>query len=96
MILRATIANADLHKAVKLAQEAGISGTASQGFGFGVYGTEPVTILEFTTVDLEEIKRVESLMVKLLGTFGEQAAYLTRDGMEVSILWADGRKDELA
>lgn len=96
MILRATLANVSLQSASKLAQEAGLQGTISSGFGFGLWGQEPVIIFEFATQDAGEIRKIEDFMVTLLGTFHEQAAYITRDGAEAGLIWADGRREEMA
>ena len=99
MIIRYGIANVTMEQVAKAGQDAGLSGSVSSGFGFGSWGIEPTTFVEFgNSVDFARNPNVakyvskvatDSFIVGLLQKFGEQSAYRVLDNV-ASLLKSTG------
>lgn len=92
MVRRYAIANVDPAVIAKAGQAAGISGSVSSGFGFGVWGVEPTTFLEVAG----NPDAADAFVMTLLAKHGEQCAYRTTDGAAPALLYPDGRTEALA
>lgn len=103
MILRATVANIDPQDAAQHFQAAGLDGTAFPSYGFGAWGQESGTTLEFAFPKAESLSIYRSALLGLLQARGESAAYVTlvfRDstrqafsGHSAELWYADGRTE---
>src|SRR5688500_15663249 len=94
MILRVTIANITPEDVAEWGQREGISGTAWHGVGFGTWGQETGTTIEFA-LRKGEFGDLRTIILRLLTERKETAAYVTLVGTS-TIPWAglwyeDGR-----
>ena len=91
MIIRYGIANVTPEQVAKAGQDSGLSGSVSSGLGFGSWGIEPTTFVEFGSVmelatsfdDSIYVSRVvtDSFIVGLLKQYNEQSAYRVLDNV---------------
>jgi hypothetical protein len=93
VIIRATIANQDPLHVARLAQAKGLSGTILQSVGFGAWGVEPGVILESAT---DSPALLLSFVASLCQSTGEQCAYVTVNGADAFLLYADGHQERAA
>jgi len=89
MIIRVHIANiAALELATEI-QKSGHSASVTEGFGAGQWGLEPTAIAEFAVPDSQELEITHDWLKKLLRLRGETCAYVTMNGNEAFLVYAD-------
>jgi len=94
MVVRYAVANVAPETVAARGQAAGLAGSVSQGFGFGTWGMEPTTFLEFGGVPLET---ADAFVRALLREHSEVCAYRTVNGAAPSLVYAEeGHVEELA
>lgn len=99
MVLRVTVANLTPEDAAQWGQHRGVNGTAFHSLGFGSWGVEPGTTLEFA-LEPHDLPHLRTLILQLLTDRGEAAAYVTSSGIKrdeddwtatAGLWYADGR-----
>jgi len=87
MIVRYAIANVSPHTIAEAMQARGLSGSVSQGLGFGKWGIEPTCFVE---VAGDSKLDADSAVMHVLWQSREECAYRTIDGDDPCLLYADG------
>lgn len=78
MIIRYGIANVTPEEVARAGQEYWLSGSVTSGYGFGKWGVEPTTFLEFSTGDSYA---TDTFVMNLLKSHGENSAYRVLDNV---------------
>ena len=89
MIIRYGIANVTPEQVAKAGQDSELSGSVTSGIGFGSWGIEPTTFVEFGNSYNESsneardvyVRPFDKFIIFFLNQYGEQSAYRVLDNV---------------
>lgn len=85
MIIKYAIANVVAINLAHMAQDAKLDGSIYSGFGFGAWGIEPTTFVEFATTDNTD--KYDEFVRKVLWKHRETAAFRIIDGKDAALVY---------